>query len=480
MTTIPYAPLARYAARLHAGIGDRHHVASPLGAWLLLALAAPAATGADRAELADVLGVDGETAAATAAALLDRPHPLVASASAVWHRPGTDTARLAGWRDGLPRAATTGPLPDQAGLDGWAREQTLGLVDRFPLTVSPRVLLALASALATRISWAVPFDLVPGATLGHDPDTTDRPAGGPGTGRTGDDPGTERPDHDPGADRTAGDPRTERPGDDPGTERPDGDPGRPAGDDGAGRPGSAWAGRLTCALRTPEHGHRVWIASTGAAGEVAVHAAPAVERDGAGLVVLSVVADPAVPPADVLAAGYELAGAAVDGEPARRSLFDLPLGTGPLGTLREERVRTSARGGREERHHAVLPCWSARDEHDLTAAGLGFPAAARALGGLLGTEVGVEARQAAVAHYGRYGFEAAAVTGAFALVSLPPEGVRRTAELRFGHPYAVLAVATDHRDGTTGPWHGVPVFSAWVAAPREPVEADLADPPEPA
>ncbi|MEV4846645.1 hypothetical protein AB0K20_25910 [Micromonospora matsumotoense] len=422
MTTIPYAPLARYAARLHAAIGDRHHVASPLGAWLLLALAAPAATGAVRAELAEVLGVDGETAAATAAALLDRPHPLVPSATAVWHRPGADTGPLAGWRDGLPRATATGPLPDQAGLDAWAREHTLGLIDRFPLTVSPRVLLALAGALATRISWAAPFDLVPGSALGPD-----RPT-------------------DADADRTVGD----------------------------------WAGKLARALRTPEHGHRAWIASTGSAGDVAVHAAAAVERDGAGLVVLSVLADPTVRPADVLAAGYALAGAAVDGEPGRRSLFDLPLGAGPLGTLREERVRTSARDGREERQHAVLPCWSAQDEHDLTAPGLGFAAVGRALGGLLGTQVGVEARQAAVAHYGRYGFEAAAVTGAFALTSLPPEGVRRTAELRFGHPYAVLAVATDHRADGTGPWHGVPVFSAWVAEPQEPSDGDLADPPEPA
>ena len=284
------------------------------------------------------------------------------------------------------------------------------------------MLLALASALATRISWAAPFDLVPGSALGPD-----RPTGAD-------------------ADRTVGD----------------------------------WAGKLGRALRTPEHGHRAWITSTGSAGDVAVHAAAAVERDGAGVVVLSVLADPTVRPADVLAAGYALAGAAVDGEPGRRSLFDLPLGAGPLGTLREERVRTSARDGREERRHAVLPCWSAQDEHDLTAPGLGFAAVGRALGGLLGTQVGVEARQAAVAHYGRYGFEAAAVTGAFALTSLPPEGVRRTAELRFGHPYAVLAVATDHRADGTGPWHGVPVFSAWVAEPQEPSDGDLADPPEPA
>ena len=76
-------------------------------------------------------------------------------------------AALAGWRDGLPRA-TTGLAADQAGLDAWAGEHTLGLIDRFPLTVSPRVLLALAGALATRISWAAPFDLVPGSALGPD------------------------------------------------------------------------------------------------------------------------------------------------------------------------------------------------------------------------------------------------------------------------------------------------------------------------
>ena len=368
-----------------------------------------------------MLGVDGETAAATAAALLDRPHPLVPSATALWHRPGADTGPLAGWRDGLPRATATGPLPDQAGLDAWAREHTLGLIDRFPLTVSPRVLLALASALATRISWAAPFDLVPGSALGPD-----RPTAPTRTGRSATGP-------------------------------------------------ESWPGAAHPGARAPG-----LIASTGSAGDVTVHAAAAVERDGAGLVVLSVLADPTVRPADVLAAGYALAGAAVDGEPGRRSLFDLPLGAGPLGTLREERVRTSARDGREERQHAVLPCWSAQDEHDLTAPGLGFAAVGRALGGLLGAQVGVEARQAAVAHYDRYGFEAAAVTGAFALTSLPPEGVRRTAELRFGHPYAVLAVATDHRADGTGPWHGVPVFSAWVAEPQEPSDGDLADPPEPA
>ncbi|WP_446220182.1 hypothetical protein [Micromonospora sp. IBHARD004] len=402
-------PLARYAERLHATVDPGHHVASPLGAWLLLALCGPAATGAERDALADVLGMDPSDAAATAAAMLAEPHPLVPAATAVWHRAGYDPPGLADWYAGLPPRTATGPLPPQDALDGWAREHTLGLIDRFPLRITPQVVLALASALATRISWAEPFDLAPAAALG--------PAGG-------------------------------------------------------------WAASLTRVLRSPERGHRCWIAATDRAGEVIVHVAtaqPAATEGGrAGLTVLSVAAAPEVPPGDVLSAAYRLGAAAVaGGEPGRRSLFDLPLGETALWSVREERVRTRARGGREERHSAVLPCWSARSEHDLTGARLGFPTAIRAVAGV-GTQA--EARQAAMARFGRYGFEAAAVTGAFALVSLAPEGVARTAELRFGHPYAVVAVATDERPDGVGPWHGVPVFSAWVAEPEEPSAADLAGP----
>ncbi len=50
-TSVVPACVAAYAARLHAAIGPGHHAASPLGAWLLLALAAPAARGHDRATL---------------------------------------------------------------------------------------------------------------------------------------------------------------------------------------------------------------------------------------------------------------------------------------------------------------------------------------------------------------------------------------------------------------------------------------------
>ncbi|MGW5671520.1 hypothetical protein ACWEVO_26810, partial [Micromonospora sp. NPDC003776] len=61
-----HEPLARYAERLHRAAGAAHHVASPLGAWLLLALTGPAAAGDTRQELAEALGTDVDAAAEAA------------------------------------------------------------------------------------------------------------------------------------------------------------------------------------------------------------------------------------------------------------------------------------------------------------------------------------------------------------------------------------------------------------------------------
>lgn len=145
MTTALYDPLARYAERFHAVVGDQHHVASPLGVWLLLELCGRASTGVTRDELTDVLGVDVMTAAAGAAALLDDPHPLVAAATACWTRPGLTTEALRRWQAALPQSTTAGSLPEQPELDAWAREHTLGLIDAFPLKITPDVVLARAA-----------------------------------------------------------------------------------------------------------------------------------------------------------------------------------------------------------------------------------------------------------------------------------------------------------------------------------------------
>ena len=87
-----------------------------------------------------------------------------------------------------------------------------------------------------------------------------------------------------------------------------------------------------------------------------------------------------------------------------------------------------------------------------------------------------------MARYHRFGFEAAAVTAMALRASAVAPGrklaVVREATLRFARPYAVVAVArdrswsTDQQKWTAGPWHGVPVFCAWV---DRIVDADVPD-----
>lgn len=402
------AALTQYAERFHAALPPGHHVASPLGAWLVLALAATAG-GAD-GELTEILGLEPADASAVAAALLEQPHPLVGAALAMWLAPGVDGAGLREWQATLPAATESGVLPDQPALDRWVKDRTLGLIDTFPIELTPDVRLVLAGALATKIGWTVPFDLAPAGALG---------------------------------------------------------------------PGSRWAATLTGVLRAPAGGsaHEAWIADTEAAGRVIVHSARVDHssedwRNTAGVRVLSVAAATGVDPGRVLAAAHELApgeaGAGPDGR--RVSLFDLPLGDHPLWTIHE---RVAERSGHEW-ITTILPAWSASNDYDLGTAPFGFEAAARVLAPLTGTDPGAfTARQAAVARYSRIGFEAAAVTGFDTLESIPPPGMDRFAELRFGHPYAVVAVALQRVSESEdvfpvhGPWNGVPVFSAWVSEPED-------------
>jgi hypothetical protein len=325
--------------------------------------------------------------------LLAHPHPVVANAAALWTSGGADlSAGFARWRSELPPQVTVGELPGQAGLDRWAREHTFGLIDRFPLSADG-MYLVLASALATKVSWTVPFDLAPGASLGS---------------------------------------------------------------------ASPWATRLRQVLRTPREGdHSQYIAVTPEAGDVIVHAA----RAAGGLLVVSVAAAAEVPASTVLAVAHRIGIQEATGQVVqRRRLTDLALGEGPLWLLREVTAVSDA-------CIAVLPAWSANSSHNLKHPSLGFAAAKNAI--VPGPDPW-QARQSAMARYSRTGFEAAAATAIGIELAMRPSGRRREAELRFAHPYAAVAIATDPGRGGQdaggrghGPWHGLPVFSAWVSEPED-------------
>ena len=116
-----------YAERFNAGLlSDRHGVGSPLGAWLLLSMVVSAAEGTDREVLEERLGTDAEDALSRSTELLDHPHPAVASALALWHRPEAVLRAFDGWAQGLPLAPrgatsrlpgrpTSGPVAARAG-----------------------------------------------------------------------------------------------------------------------------------------------------------------------------------------------------------------------------------------------------------------------------------------------------------------------------------------------------------------------------
>ncbi|TCC33309.1 proteinase inhibitor I4 serpin [Kribbella capetownensis] len=129
--------------------GEGSTVLSGLGVRPLLAILAQLAVGPARDELVEAAGgpYDG---------LLQTPE--LRMALGLWTRP--EIPLQPGVDRFLP-PEVRGTLTDQAALDAWVVEQTDGLLERMPLQLTPDVLLVLASALALRTTWVLPFNEYP-------------------------------------------------------------------------------------------------------------------------------------------------------------------------------------------------------------------------------------------------------------------------------------------------------------------------------
>ncbi len=392
-----------YARRVYPAVLEQHgsaSVSSPLGVWLLLAACASIAAGEQRHELELVLGCPTTEAAELLAAFMADPPPALKAAIAMWIRKLDFTPAVSDWIKRLPPQLETGAMPTKLQADEWAERHTLGLIKEFPLSIDATTRIVLASALATKVSWPTPFDLVPASEhLAQ---------------------------------------------------------------------GSPWRGQVERLLweTKPSGG----IAKTQAAGVVAFHSAAAKEE----LTVVSVSADPGTPREAVLEAAHELARPPAHSR--SQSLFELPLGDGHSWLIAEHEVATATPDERIERiDGASLPAWRVEGELDLLLSDrFGSQPALETMRRQIGPRADDEfgARQAAVASFTRFGFEAAAVT-AFAIATsahMPPphSGLLRTATLRFDHPYAVVAVAGDPQRACS--WSGLPLFTAWVDSPEEPAD----------
>src|SRR5262245_21158622 len=158
--------IARYAERFNAAFANGEHaVTSPLGAWLLLAMVAPAAEGERKARLEEVLGTTADDAFARAVVLLETAHPAVGLASGLWARREFLTTAYDRFAESLPEAVARGGVPTQPELDAWARKHSLGLIEQFPLAIKDDTVIVLADALAADVEWDEPFDVVPSDTF---------------------------------------------------------------------------------------------------------------------------------------------------------------------------------------------------------------------------------------------------------------------------------------------------------------------------
>lgn len=160
------ALVGAYAQRVSSSVLEQHReasVSSALGIWLLLAACAPVAQGADRAELEEALGCSADEASRLLAAFLTAPPPALNAALALWLRTVDATAAVSEWTRGLPDSVSSGFMPTQAEADAWAQRETLGLIRRFPMQIDALTRIVLASVLATKVSWEVPFGVVPAA-----------------------------------------------------------------------------------------------------------------------------------------------------------------------------------------------------------------------------------------------------------------------------------------------------------------------------
>lgn len=156
------AIIARYAKRFHSAT-EGHHVGSPLGVWLLTALAAgsqPLRTDVEAA-LEEALGLPVHEAFDAARNLLKHPNELVASAAAAWTDPAYGTSALKEWTDSLNQVADVGGIPSQEDADKWVFDKTLGLIDKFPADLEQiEAVVVLSTALATKVTWTNPFTVV--------------------------------------------------------------------------------------------------------------------------------------------------------------------------------------------------------------------------------------------------------------------------------------------------------------------------------
>lgn len=146
---------------------DGHRVASPLGAWMLLAYVAVEHPNPSEKLIAHLGCSTAEAKEMLLILMKDKP-AVLATAINAWI--STENGGFGSVQNWIKAAAGVGDIevktPTEEELNAWAKEKSLGLIETFPLKVDPSRFVALfATMLATKIDWETPFEVTPNEAM---------------------------------------------------------------------------------------------------------------------------------------------------------------------------------------------------------------------------------------------------------------------------------------------------------------------------
>jgi hypothetical protein len=144
-------------------------IASPLGAWLLMAIIAgsneESYTEEEHAEISSILHTSISHAYSLANELLATTHSDIAASVGAWfNQIGLISQDVTTWTNNLKNNNVVeyyDIIPTQNEIDKWTEEKTLGIMKSFPGSITERTQLLIATVLATKISWRTFFNVVP-------------------------------------------------------------------------------------------------------------------------------------------------------------------------------------------------------------------------------------------------------------------------------------------------------------------------------
>lgn len=151
-----------FSEKFHKAFPEEHRIASPLGAWCLLAFVAANDANA-KPEVIKNLGCSPAEAKTILTALLKEKPAVVSLAVNSWLAPGAAGGEgFVKWSESVKDLHTANVgIPQKEELNDWVSTESLGLIEDFPVSIDPDNFIALfATVIATDIKWDVPLDVI--------------------------------------------------------------------------------------------------------------------------------------------------------------------------------------------------------------------------------------------------------------------------------------------------------------------------------